>query len=188
LVPYLLSEGKSTKQNVIILSQFLSGRLAGYLIFALLAFGISSTLSLTSLNRKLLLGTAYTLLSVVLFLYAQTPKTACAAHSLGRFTLWFTEKHPCSMPLIMGFLTGVNLCPPFLLVFTEAIGTQNILQALLYFFTFFLGTALYFLPLPFLSFKQKDSLKTIGHIASVVMSIYYLYIGVFMLIGGIKNL
>lgn len=134
LVPYLLSEGKNARQNMLIVSQFLTGRLIGYLIFAILAYCVSSTLSLTSLHREILFGAAYTLLSIVLFLYVKTPKIACAAHSLRSLPQWLTEKYPFAIPLIMGFLTGVNLCPPFLLVFTEAAGIQNLWQNTALFF------------------------------------------------------
>lgn len=189
IVPYLLGEGKSSKHNVFLLGQFLTGRLFGYLLFALLAYGISSSLAFSALQRELLLGPAYILLAIVLFRYSRKPKSICMAHTLGTLTPKITGSQTSLMPLLLGMLTGINLCPPFLLVFTEAAGTQTLAQAMLYFSSFFLGTALYFLPLPFLGFlKQYVILKDIGKMIAVLMSFYYLYTGMIMLIGGMTTL
>lgn len=191
LVPYLLGEGKNIRQNTFILCQFLTGRLLGYLIFAVVAGLAGHYIRLSPMNQELLLGAAYTILSVVMFVYSRTtsPATSCAAHSLGGLKSQITANYPAIMPLLIGFLTGLNLCPPFLLVFAESIGTQTIFQSLLTFFTFFLGTTLYFLPTPFLGiFKSFVPLKSIGKMAAILMSAYYLYTGIVMLIGGIKTI
>jgi len=189
LVPYLLGEGKNIKENMSVLCQFLIGRLLGYLMFAIAAWFAKSYLTTLSINQELLLGMAYTMLSTVLFVYSRTtaPTTACAAHSLKGLTNQVTAKYPTMMPLLMGLLTGLNLCPPFLLVFVNAIATQTLSQNILYFLTFFLGTTVYFLPTPFLGIlKHFPPLKSIGKMAAILMSAYYLYTGIIMMIGGIN--
>lgn len=189
LVPYLLSEGKSTRQNMSILCQFLTGRLLGYLLFAVAAWFASSYVATLPINQELLLGMVYTILAAVMYTHSRAtrPTTSCATHSLKGLTNRVTAKYPAMMPLLMGFLTGLNLCPPFLLVFTDAISTQTISQSMLYFFTFFLGTTIYFLPTPFLGIlRHFPPLKSIGKMAAILMSAYYLYTGIIMLIGGIN--
>jgi hypothetical protein len=86
----------------------------------------------------------------------------------------------------MGLLTGLNLCPPFLLAFAAAGENPTLTHSLLFFLSFFLGTTLFFLPIPLLgACKCIPSLKIIGKLAAVVMSIYYFYTGMLMIMGGI---
>jgi len=95
-----------------------------------------------------------------------------------RFSRW-----PFVIPLAGGFFTGLNLCPPFLLAITGAVETHRLFGSLLFFFMFFLGTSLYFIPMPFLGFfKRKQVLQVIGKFAAILAGLLYLYKGVFSLI------
>lgn len=49
---------------------------------------------------------------------------------------------------ILGFLTGINVCPPFILAFSDAAFFTDIFSSILYFIAFFIGTAIYFMPIP----------------------------------------
>jgi sulfite exporter TauE/SafE len=183
LIPYLIGEGKNVRQTSGLLTKFLAGRLVGYLGFAVLAWYFSKALALLPANREFLQGTAYTILSILLFTYGINSKApACLLH---RLPSHLTERYPASLPWLLGFLTGLNLCPPFLLVFVEAASTNSLIQTLIYFFTFFLGTALYFLPVPLLgAYQNKQQLQTIGKLTAILISLYYLYSGLIMTLGG----
>jgi hypothetical protein len=93
-------------------------------------------------------------------------------------------KWPMLFSIVLGVLTGINICPPFLLVFTEAANAGNLGGSLFFFFTFFLGTSTYFLPVPFLGCLNRFAqLQIIGRITTAFMALYYWYVGV-MMVGG----
>jgi hypothetical protein len=62
-----------------------------------------------------------------------------------------------------------------------------LLQSMLFFFSFFLGTSIFFVPTPFIGiFRGFSVLKIIGKMAAGLMGVYYFYSGIVMLIGGLK--
>jgi len=188
LVPYLLGEGRSMLQNSVLTVQFLLGRLLGYLLFAVLAWGINRSI-LQGMNApELLIGPAYVVFSLLLIYYGFfKTKTSCATTRMNGFRHKLMTIWPVSIPMIAGFVTGLSFCPPFLLAFTNAIGKTSLLQSLLFFFAFFLGTSIFFIPTPFVGiFRGFSALKIIGKMAAGLMGVYYFYSGIVMLIGGIK--
>ena len=87
-----------------------------------------------------------------------------------------------AVPVAMGFLTGLNLCPPFLAAFTGAAKTESLGESLAFFACFFLGTLVFFLPLPLLAgLGRLSALKTIGRLAALVMAAFYVYAGIKLL-------
>jgi sulfite exporter TauE/SafE len=67
-------------------------------------------------------------------------------------------------PLI-GLLTGLNLCPPFAAAIAGAAGTGSSFSAVLYFWSFFVGTSVYLAPLVLLGrFSRFDVLRQIARI------------------------
>lgn len=185
LIPLLLGEGKQTRQNWALLGQFLGGRLVGYLLFALFAWA-SGQLVLAAAGgaRSPLFGAAYVLLAAALLVYGLGKwPTVCAGSLTGlraRLARW-----PALLPLGLGLLTGLNLCPPFLLAFTGAADGRSLLNSLAFFALFFVGTSLYFLPLPFVGLLRRfDVLRTVGRLAAVVVAVYYLFTGIIMIAGG----
>ena len=89
------------------------------------------------------------------------------------------------LPVAMGFLTGLNLCPPFLAAFTGAAKTESLGESLAFFACFFLGTLVFFLPLPLLgALGRFSAIKTIGRLAALVMAAYYVYAGIKLLAVG----
>lgn len=99
-----------------------------------------------------------------------------------------SQECPTLLPLIIGFITGLNICPPFLLAFTRATATGSLLQSMLFFIMFFWGTSVYFLPVPLLGFLNRFSkLRTVGKFAVFIMAFFYLVIGIAMVVKGISN-
>ncbi len=187
LVPYLLGEGKSIRQTSGTLSQFLLGRLLGYLLFAVFAWLASYYLSTLTDRRELLTGVVYILLALLMLWYGMLqPAAPCAGRSLRDRAMQLKQSQPALLPLLMGLFTGLNLCPPFLLAFAAAGENPTLGYSLLFFLSFFGGTALFFLPVPLLGgCKNVPQLKTIGRLAAAVMSVYYFYTGMLLLLGGI---
>jgi len=83
LVPYMLGEGKGVFRNISLTAQFLGGRLLGYLIFGIIAWGINKRVLGTLGYRELIIGGAYIALSVSLIFYGLlNVKKSCAARIL----------------------------------------------------------------------------------------------------------
>jgi len=79
-------------------------------------------------------------------------------------------------------VTGMNICPPFLLAITGAVETGEITGSIAFFTMFFLGTGIYFIPLPFIGFfRRQQVLRIIGKFAAILAGILYIFKGVFML-------
>lgn len=191
LIPYLLGEGKGIVRNYWVTSQFLFGRLLGYLLFAILAWTVSSAILQEAGQRNLIIGTAYVLFSGLLIFYGFFKKanhSCIAARNQNRYqrllALW-----PAFLPVAAGFATGLSFCPPFLLAFAGAAEQTSLIATLLFFFSFFLGTSLLFALAPFVgTFNRFSVLQIVGKMAAGLMGLYYLYSGSVMLIGGLKIL
>lgn len=189
LVPYFLGEGKSVQRNYLELLKFLAGRLLGYLLFGVFAWFIGRLiLGDGSILREILLGFCNLLLAGLLFCYALFRlKTVCAAEAPGGI-LRKLRLSPALWPIALGFLTGLNLCPPFLLAFLDS-AQRSLVGSLLFFLVFFIGTSLYFLPVPFVGFLNRfPAVQFVGKMTALVLAGYYFYTGLIMFGGGLISL
>jgi sulfite exporter TauE/SafE len=188
LMPFLLMEERRTGRNFCYLGEFLLGRLLGYMLFAFAAWMVSCCLIDAADYRGTVHGVVFYILAVWLLIYtlAKTERNCPANTAGGRLALSARAKGWIA-PLMVGFLTGLNLCPPFLLAFAGASDRVGFLNIALYFLLFFLGTSVYFLPLPFTGvLKMRAQLQVIGKMAALIASAYYLYTGTLYIIGGFQ--
>ena len=187
LVPFLMHEGASIRQNLGTLLKFLGGRLGGYVLFGLLAWAMGSLVVLGAGYQLLLTGVAYVGLAALLLLGVlrkRVPRAAPCALEQARATF---GRWPAVLPAGMGFLAAINICPPLLLAFTDAASTGTLLGSLLLFLTFFLGTSIYFIPLSLLgAFRRVGDLRIVGQIAAVLVALYYLVLGITYCAGGVR--
>ncbi len=188
LIPFLMHEGQTVRQNLVTLAKFLGGRLGGYTLFGLLAWATGSLLLRAANYQSLVIGAAYVGLAALLLvavLRKKAPASACAFEGAqAKLSRW-----PALLPVGMGFLAGLKVCPPLLLAFTDAASTGTLTGSLVFFLAFFLGTSLYFIPLSFLgAFTRVTALRIVGQFAAVIVALYYLYSGILLLAGGIQQL
>ena len=183
LTPFILAQGQSLGHNFRLLAQFLLGRLAGYLVFAILAWSAGLALGAGRIGHLVPIGTVYILLGGLLALYGCLPaRETCAAGLATRLQARLTGSHSVVMPVLLGFLTGVNLCPPFLLALTEAARAGSLAGSLWFFATFFLGTSLFFIPFPLAGLLNRHgAVRLVARLTSGVLGVYYLILGVSML-------
>jgi len=183
LVPYLLGQNKSIHTNFIYISLFLAGRLLAYLGIGIIA-GIAGTFFLqpSEFNVKLI-GFSYLILSVMLVFYGFNRfKEICLGGKQAKLPTTYFKKMPFILPIIGGFLTGLNICPPMILAVTRAASTHNIGSSVLFFTMFFIGTSLYFIPLSFIgAFKRQQVLRVIGKFAAILAGLIYFYKGVILI-------
>jgi sulfite exporter TauE/SafE len=186
VAPTLLAEGHGIRPAARYLSVFLAARLAGYLLFAAIAWQLGALISLAPQARLLLTGAVYAALAVTLFWYAYAsrfkPIHACAAPQLVRIG------HPIQPSstgaAALGLLTGLNLCPPFIAAGVRAAQSASMLQALLFFTLFFLGTSVWFIPIAAMGcVARNDAVITVARITMGLVALYYLFLGISLLAG-----
>lgn len=186
ILPYYLNKGEGVKRNYKDLILFMSGRLLGYMIFGIAAWFIGRILLEAGPAKAYVMGGAYILIAITLILSFFKEKQ-CPVKRMEPFRAKLS-KYGVLFPALLGFATGVNLCPTFLLVFTEASNMKSVLESLGFFFLFYLGTSIYFLPLPLVGLlRKKDAIRIIGNFMIAYICIYYLYKGfaVIFNFGGI---
>jgi sulfite exporter TauE/SafE len=185
LLPFLVGEGYGWRRNALAIARFLFGRLAGYLLFGVLAWAGGSLVTGHPAVQGLGFGLATVILAAMLMVYGfRPPRAPCAAGGpvAQRLEKWV---HPALLPILFGFLTGVNLCAPFLLALTQAIATGTLIGSVLFFLAFFAGTSVYMVPLGFSSLLWRwPAVQIVGRLAAGVVGAFYLYKGVILCVGG----
>jgi sulfite exporter TauE/SafE len=188
LLPYLVGEGRTVRWNATAVFHFLAGRLAGYLIFAVFAWEAGQWFR-SSPRGGLIFGAVYATLAIVLVIYGfSSPANTCAAGSLRGRLAPMTARWPSSLPVFMGLLTGLSLCPPFLAALAGATSQATLFASLLFFFAFFIATSIYVTPFPLAGLLgRSQAIRTTGRLAAGVMGIYYFYRGLIMIYGGLQS-
>ena len=165
---FLGAEERGTKKNLLVLLEFLAGRLAGYLCFGLLVGYLGEKLDPRWLRYTT--DISFIVLSLALLFYL-----------LGLIR----EKNFCLPPkflkargpVLMGFFMGINLCPPFLLSVTYVFSRHSALYGMAYFALFFLASSVYFLPIVFVGLASRaKEFRTVARASGfLVAGIFFIY-------------
>ncbi len=158
-IPLLACQRRPWKDTACVLGVFLLGRFVGYSVVGAVA-GTLGTLLLQNLNPaiwssvRILMGIALALFALVV----EAPQTRWF-RGLGLKTTSF------GFAACMGLLTGVNLCPPFGVALAGAAACASVRNAVVYFWAFFAGTAVYFGPLLLINpFSRSDAFRHVARI------------------------
>lgn len=179
ILPYLLSGDRSVRANVLDLTLFLAGRFAGYLCFGVLAWLTREFLLSDPVIRSRFTGIASVFLGVAMVLYnLYQVKHPCALHTTAtRYQMGGNQKRRI-FPWVFGFLTGINICPPLLMVLTKAVDSNSLGQSLLYLTAFATGNSIFFIPFPFMGMlRQFRQLKILGELTLYLIAGYYIVKG-----------
>ena len=185
VIPFLLGENKNIGTNFIYISLFLTGRLAAYIVIGIIA-GIAGVLFFQPSGLKdVIIGISYILLSILLVVYGfYRIKGVCLGEVQTKVSEKYGGKTPYLVPVIGGIFTGLNICPPFILAIAQAVATHHVFNSVLFFIMFFIGTSLYFIPLPFIGiFNKQNVLRIIGKFASILAGLLYLYKGITLILN-----
>lgn len=170
MVPYLFAEGRAGwRANLRIIGEFLLGRLLAYLLFGALVGWVSAWLHphLSQRAAAWALGaTAVCMLGYALI--KELPRWRPCA--------WLARRLPMTrLPIVLGFLIGINVCPPFLVAVARLLQLGQLAGGIIFFLGFFAGTTLYTLPLLSLSpLTRHARFQQIGMLAALVVSGYFL--------------
>jgi sulfite exporter TauE/SafE len=173
----LLSSSTNPKLSAgsLTLFMFLTGRFIGYILIGIVVGIIGNNIH--QYARGYLFGITSIILGLTL-LYFSLQKN-------------FPEMRLCKLIknngsrktflILLGFLTGLNLCPPFLAAIVGAAGTGTILGSTIYFFAFFVGTAIFFPITVFLGLLSKiESVRIIANICMMISGAWFILKGLFL--------
>ncbi|WP_092229565.1 sulfite exporter TauE/SafE family protein [Desulfobacula phenolica] len=158
----------SRSSNWNFLFKFIGGRFMAYLVFGLAIGLVGDVLGVYGFKIG---AWATIVLSILLVAYGMGIKLPhfgmCArANKIGSSPYF---------PYVLGILTGLNVCPPFLLAISYCLQkSANPLFGILFFLAFFLATTIYILPMGFMGrFTGQKKLILLGRAASVGVGIFF---------------
>ena len=190
VVPWMLVQPQGVRGHSRQLVLFLAARLAGYLVFAcavwLVGSAIPDAIPHAWTGRSWLMGGIQILLAAALVVYAAGwPHRRCVVAKTTANLVQIGEAPVAkrSGALALGFLTGINLCPPFLVAGVRAAQLAHLSAALLFFSCFFAGTAVWFFPFLSLGFlKRTPAVVTVARMVALLLAVWYGFSGISILI------
>jgi cytochrome c biogenesis protein CcdA len=172
------------KRIVIDLTLFLMTRIIVYFILATLAWYFGQTIFSNHFVSNIVPGILYIVFAVMLVWYSisKSRKPECPAKIVR------TVNNRRLIPILLGLVNSLGFCPALFIILTKGATEGTILKSYLAFFAFFIGSSLWFLPLPLAGkIQQKEFLKNIGILATGLAGIIFMIKGLTNIIGGIIN-
>ncbi len=178
VAPFMVAEGRSGKKDVSVILKFIFGRFLGYVLFGAVVGFVGERFQGDMMNFAM--SAAMMVLSLTIIIYGLGLLNA------GRFKFCAAiSKQAGGFPLLMGFLMGFNLCPPFLMSVFYVATLHSVLKGVVYFIFFFIGTSLYFLPLFFLTFLNRlKEFQLVGRISAIVVGALFFIYSVYNMLKG----
>jgi hypothetical protein len=184
MFPYLMAGSAGVRKIAVDLSVFLLTRLVIYFFLATLAWYFGQALFSSPVLRTFVPGILYIVFAGMLVWYSigRNRKKECPVKIVT------TVENKRLIPFFLGLINTLGFCPALLLVITKGAVQGTIAQSYLAFLAFFVGSSLWFLPLPFAGkFRKKKVFETIGILATGLAGTIFIIKGITILIGGILN-
>jgi sulfite exporter TauE/SafE len=174
LAPFVVLEERKLKEDFKVVLKFIFGRFFGYLLFGAF-FGYLGE-KITNKTVDLFFFFALAGLSFLLILYSfgliREKRGICLSPKFKKTT-----------PFLMGFLMGINVCPPFLMAINYAFLLHKFFEGILFFLLFFLATTTYFLPIAFLGFLNKiKEFRMVAKISGILVGLMFLFYSFYRII------
>ncbi|MCG8430440.1 MAG: sulfite exporter TauE/SafE family protein [Candidatus Omnitrophica bacterium] len=179
LAPFLLARQDETSQNLVHrVAFFLLGRLLAYLLFGLIVGLFGSYVKEVVVVQRTVVPWLFLVLgaSMVVFGLLETfpHRQVCGMRSRTLGGGWHL--------FAAGFLTGVNLCPPFMLTLSYALSLGGVLRSLVFFFFFFCATTVFLVP--FLFSRLLSRFQVVRQAARIVA----VMVGIWFMAGAVTHL
>ena len=92
------------------------------------------------------------------------------------------------VPVFLGVVNSLGFCPALFIILTKGATQGTLVQSYLAFIAFFIGSSLWFIPLPLAGrIRKKKVLTKIGILATGLAGIIFMIKGLTNLIGGLIN-
>ena len=174
-IPLIIGSKHNLKSSFKVVVEFSLGRLLGYLLFGGLVSFLGQVIMVDLVHQLVALATGLTGLLLIAY------SIGFLAKKIKFCQIFFTK---VKVPLLLGFLTGINVCPPFLASLTYVFNLPNVLSSLLYFFSFFIGTSLYIIPAGFFGWFSDDNwLQKLARICGIMVGAWFVYRSIIILLG-----
>ena len=165
-IPFTLSSGRKPSISVI---QFMAGRLIAYVFF-----GFAAGYTSLYFDGKIdpLVFSSFTFLMALWLIFAALSgfhlnNPACRL--AGR---WFSGKY---FPFFLGIVMGLNICPPFLLGLSDTLQMNSVLNPVIFFLGFYLGSSLWLAAFLFTGrLAANKILNTSAKFVSLAVGLWYL--------------
>jgi sulfite exporter TauE/SafE len=184
MFPYLMAGSAGVKRIATDLSLFLITRFVIYFILATLAWYFGQALFSNPLVRNIVPGILYIVFSVLLVWYSisKSRKPDCPAKIVR------TVNNQRLIPILLGLVNSLGFCPALFIILTKSATQQTLIQSYFAFLAFFIGSSIWFLPLPLAGkIRKKEVLKNVGILATGLAGVIFMIKGLTNLIGGIIN-
>lgn len=184
MFPYLMAGSAGVKRIAIDLALFLFTRLLVYLILATLAWYLGEALFSNTFVRNIVPGILYIVFAIMLVWYSISKNNSrdCPA----RIVTAVNNKK--LVPIFLGVVNSLGFCPALFIILTKSATQVTIYQSYMAFLAFFIGSSIWFLPMPLAGkIRRKEILSTIGILATGLAGIIFMIKGLTNLIGGLIN-
>jgi sulfite exporter TauE/SafE len=163
---YLMQQNRTPWRYVTAVLEMSLGRFVTYLLIGAIAGLIGTQVS--ELQRDYFTVAAYLLFSTFLMISVfrnSKCESGCKVSKWNRFAEW---------PFLLGLVTGINVCPSFLLAFSRSFVLSGPVSGMMFFAAFFVGTNLFLLPLSFVGmFGRKKLFRSIARVAAILVAIWF---------------
>jgi sulfite exporter TauE/SafE len=184
MFPYLMAGSSGVRKIAVDLSLFLFTRLVIYFLLATLAWYFGQAIFSNQVVRNIVPGILYIVFAVMLVWYSisNNRNQECPAKIVK------TVNNHRLIPIFLGIVNSLGFCPALFIILTKGATQGTLVQSYIAFMAFFIGSSLWFLPLPLAGrIRKKEVLKTIGTFATGLAGIIFMIKGITNLIGGILN-
>lgn len=184
MFPYLMSGSAGPKRIAFDLSLFLFTRLVVYFILATLSWYLGQAIFNNPVVRNVVPGVLYIAFAVMLVWYSisKTRSADCPAKIVK------TVNNHRLIPILLGLVNSLGFCPALFIILTKGATQGTISQSYLAFLAFFIGSSVWFLPLPLAGrIRKKEVIRNIGILATGLAGIIFMIKGITNLIGGLIN-
>ena len=184
MFPYLMAGSAGVKRIAFDLSLFLLTRLVIYFILATLAWYFGQAIFSNPVVRNIVPGILYIVFAIMLVWYSisKNRNPNCPAEIVK------TINNHRLVPILLGIVNSLGFCPALFIILTKGATQGTLVQSYIAFLAFFIGSSLWFLPLPLAGkIRKKEVLTNIGILATGLAGIIFMIKGLTNLIGGIIN-
>ena len=184
MFPYLMSGSAGVKRIASDLTLFLVTRFLVYFMLATLSWSFGKALFSNLVVRNILPGILYIVFAVMLVWYSISKKRNrdCPAKIVQ------TVNNRKLVPILLGLVNSLGFCPALFLILTKGAAEKTLVHSYISFLSFFIGSSIWFIPLPLAGkIQKKEVLTTIGILATGLAGIIFMIKGLTNLIGGIIN-
>jgi len=170
LLAFMLRSKRTFSNSLLIFGEILLGRFVGYAFFGAISGMLGGAIPDT-IRQPITFG-SFVVLGAFLIFYGikgERKPGRCAKSAIKNFSARYA-----SHPVLLGLLTGLELCPPFLLAVARAASTGGAFGGFTLFIGFFFATSLFMLPVAFFSVAGNlKGFRVAAAIASVAVGAWF---------------